>query len=100
MKFGVKVRQLREGKGFSQKELGKLSDVAQNSIARYETGEQVPGFEVVQSLCIALGVHCDVFEGCDYEPAENKRGRGRPRKPATDAATEPKKQSKKGGNGK
>jgi transcriptional regulator with XRE-family HTH domain len=85
MTFGMKLRELRESHGLSQKALGDMAGVRQNSIARYETGEQVPAFDAVQALCAALGEDCSVFNGCDYEPVENKRGRGRPAKAAKPA---------------
>jgi transcriptional regulator with XRE-family HTH domain len=86
MKFGEKLRELREGKGLTQKALADVSGQAQQSLARWENGDQVPAIDAVQSLCRALGVECTIFNECEYEPVASKRSRGRPRK---DAAAKP-----------
>jgi transcriptional regulator with XRE-family HTH domain len=96
MKFAEKLRELRESKGLTQKALADASGQAQQSLARWENGAQVPSIDAVQSICRALGVECTVFNGCDYEPVEDKRGRGRPRK---DANANPARQRKKKGKG-
>ena len=80
MTFGEKLRELREAKGMSQKALAEATEQAQASIARWEIGHQVPSFDVVLTLCKALGVRCTTFERCDFGQAEEKRGRGRPKK--------------------
>jgi transcriptional regulator with XRE-family HTH domain len=95
MNFGAKLRELRESKGLSQKGLAEAAGQAQQSLARWEQGEQVPTFDVLQSLCAALDVPCTIFDGCEYAAVES-RGRGRPKK----AAPEPEKakgKRKKGG---
>jgi transcriptional regulator with XRE-family HTH domain len=95
MTFAVKLRELRDAKGWSQKELADRSGTNQQNIARWETGERMPGFDSVQSLCTALGVRCTVFDGCTHEPVDDKRGRGRP--PKDDGVKAAKVKRKKGG---
>jgi transcriptional regulator with XRE-family HTH domain len=80
MTLGDKLRELRERKGMSQKELAEAVGFKQPSIARWETGEVAPSFGDLQKLCAALGVKLRVFEDCNFAEAEEKRGRGRPKK--------------------
>jgi transcriptional regulator with XRE-family HTH domain len=94
MKFAEKLRQLRAAKGLSQKALAESSKLAQSSITDWETGKTVPAFNAVQSLCVALGVECTVFNGCEYDEVADKRGRGRP--PKADAEPAPEVKAAKG----
>lgn len=80
MNFGDKLRELREGKGLSQKQLADATGFNQPTIARWETGELIPGFDQAQILCKALGVRVTAFDGCAFAEASEKRGRGRPKK--------------------
>ena len=84
MTFGEKLRELREAKGWTQKVLADAAVTNQQSVGRWETGAQVPGFDAVQALCGALGVPCAVFDGCGHAKVEDSRGRGRP--PKADAS--------------
>ena len=86
MTFAEKLRDLREAKGWSQKELAEKSGQPQQSIANWERGIRSPLFGAVQSLCVALGVPCTVFDGCEHIEVESKRGRGRPPKDKSPAA--------------
>ncbi len=97
MTFADKLKSLREAKGWSQKQLAEQSGESQRSIANWELGIRAPLFEAVQSLCIALGVRCTVFDGCEYGAAEAPRGRGRPKKEVDEApaAEKPAKKRKK-----
>ena len=79
MTFGEQLRKLRDGKGWSQKDLADAIGVTQPAIAKWETGQQIPAFDTVQRLCKALGVRVTAFDGVDFEEAEEKRGRGRPK---------------------
>lgn len=75
MKFGEQLRKLRVSQGLSQKQLADLSGRPQQSIGRWEVGEQMPGFDAVQALCAALGVLTTEFDGCTFGPvsADKKR---------------------------
>lgn len=81
MTFGMKLRELREAKGLSQKGLADATGLTQASISRWEAGLQIPAFDDALTLCNALGVKCTAFNGVDFSPAEEKRGRGRPAEP-------------------
>ena len=80
MTFAEKLRELREAKGWSQKELAERSGVSQQGLAHWEHGDREPGFAAVQSICKALGVRCTIFDDCEYAKIEDGRGRGRPPK--------------------
>ena len=96
MKFGEKLRELREATGLTQKALAEASGQAQQSLARWENGDHVPTIDALQSLCRTLGVECAIFNECEYEPVEYKRSRGRPRKDSIAKRAKPKR-PKKGG---
>lgn len=42
-----KLKELREGKGMSQRQLGDLFGVAEATISNYETGKREPSFETL-----------------------------------------------------
>lgn len=69
MTFAEKLKELRESKKLSQKELAEAAGVTQATLSRWESGSQTPGFPDAMSLCKALGVRCTAFEGCEF----NKR---------------------------
>jgi len=85
MTFAQKLRDLRTAKGWSQKELADKAGFAQSAIARWEAGQQIPAVDSFQSLCVALGVRCTVFDGVEYEQ-QTARPVGRPKKEASEPA--------------
>jgi transcriptional regulator with XRE-family HTH domain len=80
MTFADQLRELREAKAYSRQDLADELDVSLQSIINWERGDRTPPFPMVQALCKALGVKCTVFDGCEFGEAEDKPGRGRPRK--------------------
>lgn len=78
--FAAQLRSLREGKGWSQRQLSDASGASQKAISQWENGERVPAFDAVQALCKALGVSCSEFDDCTYDAPKKTRGRGRPKK--------------------
>lgn len=53
--FGEKLKELREERNLSQKELGdKMGGITQQAIAQYEKKETVPKFETVSKIANAL----------------------------------------------
>jgi transcriptional regulator with XRE-family HTH domain len=91
MSFGARLRELRERAGLTQGGLAGLAGMSQAGISdlEQERGGRRPSWETVQKLAKALGVTSEAFA----EPAESdeKRERGRPRKPAAS----PKRSTKK-----
>lgn len=84
MRFGDKLRELRDAKGMTQAELAEASGLPVGSIRNYEQNQREPLWDAAFKLAKALGVGCDVFEECVGAESEAapKKGRGRPRKAA------------------
>ncbi len=81
MAFHGRLRELREAAGLTQGELAERAGLSIAGVTQLEQGRRKPAWETVQKLAIALGVGIEAFN----EPAESdeKRERGRPRKPPT-----------------
>jgi transcriptional regulator with XRE-family HTH domain len=84
MTFADKLRSLRETKGMSRQDFAKKMEVALQTVINWERGDRIPTFPTIQVICKALAVRCTVFDGCDFGDAEDKPGRGRPKKEPTD----------------
>lgn len=54
--FGKNLRTVREGKGLSQEEAAKLSNISTTHYAGIERGEENPTFSVIENICKALKV--------------------------------------------
>jgi transcriptional regulator with XRE-family HTH domain len=72
MTFGEKLKSLREKCGMTQHALAEASGVHRVQIARYETGDGVPTWELVQKLARSLGTDCRAFAD-DPTPAKPKK---------------------------
>lgn len=60
--FGEKLKELREKRNLSQKELGdKMGEITQQTIAQYEKKETVPKFETVSKIANALEINPNIF---------------------------------------
>ncbi|AVQ80226.1 MULTISPECIES: helix-turn-helix domain-containing protein [Variovorax] len=55
--FGVTIRQLREGKGWSQEELAERSDLNRSYVGEIERGRVIPSIVTAQKLATALGIN-------------------------------------------
>jgi transcriptional regulator with XRE-family HTH domain len=80
MKFADKLREIRESKDISRQEMADSLKVSLYTVINWEQGSRIPTFPTVQGICKALSVRCTVFDGCDFGDAEDKPGRGRPKK--------------------
>jgi transcriptional regulator with XRE-family HTH domain len=78
--FGLKLKELREAKGWSQKKLADESGTSQKGISNWENGERVPAWDAVLKLAKALGVDCTAFGGLD-EPTEEPPAKAKPGRP-------------------
>jgi transcriptional regulator with XRE-family HTH domain len=56
--FGRRVRAFREGRGWSQEQLGKAAGLGGKYIGIIERGEKNASFEAIERLAEALGVEC------------------------------------------
>jgi len=88
--FGQCLREAREKKGWTQKELAEKAGTHTNTIARLERGEQEPAWPLVLALAKALGVDCTAFSfdgsvptAADESSGENNGNPQVSKKPAT-----------------
>ena len=56
MSTGANIRRLREQRGLTQEQLGKMVDVSRSTITQWERGWTTPRMGNVQLLAVALGV--------------------------------------------
>lgn len=61
----MKLRQLREKKGISQRELGDSLNLSQRAISRYESGEAEPDLATVRKISEFFNVTIDFLLGED-----------------------------------
>lgn len=54
--FGANLRLIRQGAGFSQKQLGPRAGVTHTAISHLESGNRVPSFAMIWKLSEALNV--------------------------------------------
>lgn len=59
--FGRRLRELREAKGLSLRDLADLTGIAHQTIRKYEMGDNVPNWETVEKLADALAVSTEEF---------------------------------------
>ena len=59
----IRIRELREARGWGQKELADRLQVAYQTIGHYETGRRSPDLETVARLCDVFGVTADYLLG-------------------------------------
>lgn len=58
--LGEQVRALREERGWSQRDLAKLTGMSQPAIARFEAGGTTPTLPVLERIAIAFGTTLSV----------------------------------------
>lgn len=63
-----RLRELREEKGISQKELGKLFNVAQNTISNWENGTREPDTKTLMKLAEFFECSVDYLVGRTDDP--------------------------------
>lgn len=64
MKFGEKVRKLRQDKGMTQKELAKKAGLGLKTITNYESGSTYPkNRKIYETLANILGCDADYLNG-------------------------------------
>lgn len=66
MTIGEKIRELREKKRWSQKQLAKKAGVSETYIKKYERGEVCPSNQTMYKLAKALGVDITVLIAAKY----------------------------------
>lgn len=61
--LGQKLRELREGRGWSQSDLAKRAGVTKSAISTYEQGIRTPSADVLCAFAKAFGVSADYLLG-------------------------------------
>lgn len=63
MDFAKRLRELREKKGMSQAELGKIFNLSKQTISSYENGGSTPNHAILKSMADFFGVSLDYLLG-------------------------------------
>lgn len=67
VKLGMRIRELREQRKWSQETLGRKVDRSKSVICSYETGLKVPPLEVLVQLSAIFHVSLDYLAGLERE---------------------------------
>ncbi len=62
-----KLKELRNAKGMTTKELGRLIGVTPSAVTNWETGAREPNIEKIKALCAALSCTADELLGIKAE---------------------------------
>lgn len=65
--FGKKLKELRLEKGLSQKELGKIFNVCNQTVSFWETGSREPDFDTLKNLAAFFDVTINDFLGLNVD---------------------------------
>ncbi|MEK4702013.1 helix-turn-helix transcriptional regulator [Solibacillus sp. FSL R7-0668] len=63
VKYGDRLRSLREGKGLSQKELADKLNINRSTYARYETSSTQPDYDILNAVANFYDVSVDYLLG-------------------------------------
>lgn len=63
--FGRKIKDLRESKHLTQKELGKILSIRNTTISAWEKDIAEPPLETIKKLCIMFDVSSDYLLGLE-----------------------------------
>ena len=61
--FSIKLKEIRESKGLSQKQLANSLDVSQGSVGNWESGIRQPNFDMLKKIADFFGISTDYFFG-------------------------------------
>jgi len=70
MKFSKILKELRDSKGISQRQLAKEIGISQSSVHAYEAGEKSPTIDVLLKLAKYFDVSADYLLGLSDKPLE------------------------------
>ena len=68
--IGLRIREFREARGLTQRQLARDIGVNEAVISNWETGKNRPNVDVLKKLCSSLGVSADALLGTGRECAE------------------------------
>lgn len=66
--FNENLRDVREQKGLSQKEVAEKIGVAKSTYSLYESGNREPNVQTIKKISDVLNVSADKLLGIDNEP--------------------------------
>ncbi|MFA5037736.1 MAG: helix-turn-helix transcriptional regulator [Candidatus Izemoplasmatales bacterium] len=64
-----RLKEIREEKGLSQRELARMTKIGNDQISRYESGQKM-NEDVIREICIALDVKADYLLGLNQNKNE------------------------------
>ena len=64
-KFNENLREIREKRGFSQKEMSEQLDVARSTYSLYESGNREPNIQTINKIACILNISTDILLGVD-----------------------------------
>lgn len=70
-KLGLRIKELRKQKGFSQERLAEMIDISQNSLSKIEIGENFLSADTLEKLLQALNIN--VQQLFDFEHLKNNK---------------------------
>ena len=78
--FGLRLKELREAKGWTQQELGDLLNINKSTVSSYENNYAQPSFEIMKQLAVLFRVSTDYLFGLEssrsfvvYDLSEEKK---------------------------
>lgn len=71
MDFGKKIKNLRQERGYTQEELGKLLNVSRSTISSWEIGRTFPDIEMIFQISRILDISIDFLLNDDEKIVEN-----------------------------
>jgi transcriptional regulator with XRE-family HTH domain len=72
-KLGIAIRELREHKGLTQGELGRLAELSTSQISNIERGEYAPSIDALEKIARALRVKLPELFGFDLLDGDRAR---------------------------
>ncbi len=70
MSLGALVREAREGRGWSQAQLGSLVGVTGATISRIESGERDPSWRLAHRIAVKLDIDLNSLKVVDLRSSE------------------------------
>lgn len=71
LKFGERIREVRNKSGFTQKEFGALLDIPQTTLSAYETDRMQPTIISLVAIAVRFGVSLDWLCGIESNPSND-----------------------------
>ena len=71
---GNSIRELREKRRFTQRELAEKIHVSDKTISKWETGKGLPDIGILEELSQALGISIGELLTGEYRENENRSG--------------------------